>query len=124
MPSATAVSRQQLLEALPAELQSLGMNRYYGNKGVKRARLAIAGVSDASTVEFLSSALPRLATGFYAETESYGVPEQLLDTPCNIGLGPVVVVGVCGRAKRAFEMTGHGRMRDELARALVCCREG
>ena len=64
-----------------------------------------------------------MATGFYAEQERFGVPAELRDFSCDIGLGPALVEGICGRIKRFYSGHHHGRMRDELARALVCSKE-
>jgi len=122
LPCVRKVSERDLSAALPAELRAHGLAKYWGGRGVRSTAL-IPAVRGDSPVAFLSSAVLRMGTAFYAETVRYGVPDKQEHISTDIGLGPVVVEGVCARAKRACKGAGHGRTRDELLRSLVCATE-
>jgi hypothetical protein len=118
----------QLVEAdvlphLPADVRTHGVGKYYGSRGQRKSSNLMPSIRETSTAVFLRDGLTRMAVGFYAETVRYPVPPKLEKQRCDVGLGPMVVEGICGRMKRVFEMCQHGRLRDECARAMVCARE-
>jgi hypothetical protein len=123
LPRVRKVTDAELHAVQPEDLRKYGLSKYFGNKGVKKSKTLIPAVSDATPQDFLASAMLRMATAFYSEVERYGPTKELEKVSCDIGLGPMIVEGVCGRAKRVCQNAGHARTRDELVRAMVCAKE-
>jgi len=124
LPPIPPVTEKELERVLPEDLRRKGHDAYYGTRGLSRSKVLIPPVTDATRTEFLSSILLRVATGFYVETARYSLlPPEVEAMSCDIGLGPALVEGILARAKRFYNSHGHGRMRDELSRALITVKE-
>eukprot|EP00756_Hemistasia_phaeocysticola_P001579 Hpha_TRINITY_DN11114_c0_g2::TRINITY_DN11114_c0_g2_i1::g.28117::m.28117 len=121
LPEARRITAEAVLNVLPPEVKTAGVDKYFGNRGVRSP--LIPAVSLNSSLEFLEASFTRIAVSCYAEVKRYPVPDVLKKKSCDIHLGPVLVEGICGRAKRVTELCQHARIRDECIRAFVCCHE-